>query len=35
MDPLTFETKNTVYTFNVVTRRWSSPNEVPPLNVAR
>ena len=35
MDPLTFETKNTVYTFDVETRRWSTPNEIPPLNVAR
>ena len=35
MDPLTFETKNTVFTFDVETRRWSTPNEIPPLNVAR
>ena len=35
MDPLTFETKNTVYTFNVLSRTWSSLNSIPPLNVAR
>lgn len=35
MDPLTFETKNTVYTFNVLTRTWSSLNSIPSLNVAR
>jgi len=35
MDPLTFETKNTVYAFDVGTRRWSSANSIPCLNVAR